>query len=479
MSDSQLINNKNLIETSFDNLPDHCFINPSIRPHGIIIATKNIVTMNYKGLKIENVYATKNLEQPNIIRLLISKKCGITLRLGYGNEIEISQGVQGKYKFTLWHNSSLYIGEGTTANLLEGASMNGTINIGKNCMISNAWIQGSDMHGVWSIEEKKLLNKTGFSVCIGDNVWVGRNSSIVRPVIVGNGSIIAFGAIVTKDVPAFSIVAGNPAIIIKKNVTWTRKFNIDEFNNALNQLGLSTDEGTEQLKEDIQIKPDHIQPVLQLAEIYESQENWTEATKCDQRIVGLEPDNSNSYLKMAKTLQEQGKIYGAIAAYQEAIELNPNLPAKVYKELGDLLIKQPNNVEEAIAIYRKALANNPDWQPGVGYFLKLADALNQDKRLEESIVYYRKVIELKPEYTKAYSSLGNVFFKMGRVDEATGCYQKAIQLQPNTPIAQKKLGDIFKQKGQLDLASQYYQKALELKPEMNHVYPLLGDVFSQ
>jgi tetratricopeptide (TPR) repeat protein len=64
----------------------------------------------------------------------------------------------------------------------------------------------------------------------------------------------------------------------------------------------------ENYQKSIQIKPDYIQPVVQLAEIYQSQENWSEATKCYQRIVGLRPDNSNSYLKMAKTLQQQGKI---------------------------------------------------------------------------------------------------------------------------------------------------------------------------
>ena len=52
-------------------------------------------------------------------------------------------------------------------------------------------------------------------VIIGENVWVGEHSRIQRGVKIGDNAIIAAGAIVTKDVPANSIVAGIPAKVIK------------------------------------------------------------------------------------------------------------------------------------------------------------------------------------------------------------------------------------------------------------------------
>ena len=52
-------------------------------------------------------------------------------------------------------------------------------------------------------------------VIIGENVWVGENSRIQRGVTIGDNAIVAAGAIVTKDVPANSIVAGIPAKVIK------------------------------------------------------------------------------------------------------------------------------------------------------------------------------------------------------------------------------------------------------------------------
>ncbi len=50
---------------------------------------------------------------------------------------------------------------------------------------------------------------------IGDNVWIGANSVILKGVTIGNNAIIAAGSIVTKDVPANAIVGGCPAKVIR------------------------------------------------------------------------------------------------------------------------------------------------------------------------------------------------------------------------------------------------------------------------
>jgi acetyltransferase-like isoleucine patch superfamily enzyme len=53
-------------------------------------------------------------------------------------------------------------------------------------------------------------------VSIHDDAWIGAGAFVLRGVTVGQGAIVAAGAVVTKDVPPFSIAAGNPAVVIRE-----------------------------------------------------------------------------------------------------------------------------------------------------------------------------------------------------------------------------------------------------------------------
>ena len=53
-------------------------------------------------------------------------------------------------------------------------------------------------------------------VIIGNNVWIGDKATVLPNVTIGDGAVIAANAVVTKDVPPYSIVAGNPAKVIKQ-----------------------------------------------------------------------------------------------------------------------------------------------------------------------------------------------------------------------------------------------------------------------
>jgi acetyltransferase-like isoleucine patch superfamily enzyme len=53
-------------------------------------------------------------------------------------------------------------------------------------------------------------------VLIEDDVWIGCNSVVLRGVRIGQGAVIGAGSVVTKDVPAWSLVAGNPARVIRE-----------------------------------------------------------------------------------------------------------------------------------------------------------------------------------------------------------------------------------------------------------------------
>ena len=90
------------------------------------------------------------------------------------------------------------------------------IKIGQDVAIShNVTIMDSDAHNIMEFDHKKTK-----PVIIGNHVWIGSRAMILKGVKVGDGAVIAAGAIVTKDVPANAVVAGAPARVIKTNIKW-------------------------------------------------------------------------------------------------------------------------------------------------------------------------------------------------------------------------------------------------------------------
>ena len=116
-----------------------------------------------------------------------------------------------------------------------------SINIGDNCHIGdrsrisciNKIVLGNGVrtgasvliidnsHGNGTMTEantpphKRSLYSKG-AVTIGNNVWIGEKASIMPGVTIGEGAIIAANSVVTHDVPAYSVVAGCPAKVIKR-----------------------------------------------------------------------------------------------------------------------------------------------------------------------------------------------------------------------------------------------------------------------
>ena len=93
----------------------------------------------------------------------------------------------------------------------------GPVKIGDNVnMAQNIVISGLN-HGYEEISIAPRLQKCTISqITIENDCWIGANVVITSGVTIGKHSVIAAGSIVTKDVPAYSIVAGNPAKIIKQ-----------------------------------------------------------------------------------------------------------------------------------------------------------------------------------------------------------------------------------------------------------------------
>lgn len=112
----------------------------------------------------------------------------------YGNNIELGQN------FYANHNCVI----------LDAAK----VSIGDDVLLGPA-VQIYTVAHPLDAEQRKTGLEQGKAVTIGNSVWVGGGAIILPGVTIGEGAVIAAGAVVTKDVPAYAVVAGNPAKIIK------------------------------------------------------------------------------------------------------------------------------------------------------------------------------------------------------------------------------------------------------------------------
>jgi len=132
--------------------------------------------------------------------------CAGTVSLQRGIRIVVDSG-----RLTIGHGTSIN-GVGTRLLCAESVS------IGAFCSISwDVQILDNDFHTmtVGGVEQPSTA-----PVVIGDRVWIGTRALILKGVTVGDGAVIAAGAVVTKDVPPGSIAAGLPARIVGTVDSW-------------------------------------------------------------------------------------------------------------------------------------------------------------------------------------------------------------------------------------------------------------------
>ena len=108
---------------------------------------------------------------------------------------------------------NIHVGENVFINACCHFQDHGGVTLGDGCQIGHNVVFATLNHG---LTPEDRLNTYPAPIVLGRGVWVGSNSTILQGVTIGDNAIVAAGAVVTKDVPANTIVGGVPAKVIKK-----------------------------------------------------------------------------------------------------------------------------------------------------------------------------------------------------------------------------------------------------------------------
>ncbi len=196
------------------------FIAPKQQPKSVlhIYKEKGLVKVG-KNTRLENFNISIRNYKKDHLFMEIGNDCLIS-----GNYVfEIDNG-----KITIGDRT--FIGGNCMFIAIEGIEIGSDvlfswgITVADNNSHSVNWEERKNDVADWKrgIEEGKIgkykdwSNVKSSKIVVKDKAWIGFNSIIMKGVTIGEGSVVAAGSVVTKDVPDWTVVGGNPAKIIKK-----------------------------------------------------------------------------------------------------------------------------------------------------------------------------------------------------------------------------------------------------------------------
>jgi maltose O-acetyltransferase len=142
------------------------------------------------------------------------------LRLGGPGRITIGDGVNAwareESNVLLTFNSDAEIRVGNNVRL-NGAGIQAAscVTVGDDCILGSCTIVDTDHHSVELRRHEPGAPVSSKPIVLGRNVWVAGAAAVLKGVTIGDDSVVGYGAVVTADVPAGVVVAGNPARVVR------------------------------------------------------------------------------------------------------------------------------------------------------------------------------------------------------------------------------------------------------------------------
>ncbi len=212
-------------------------------------------------------------------------------------------------------------------------------------------------------------------------------------------------------------------------------------------------------EEALRREPNSAAALERLALCLSSLKQYSRAESILNQALDLAP-NAATWIQLGVIRLQQGKAPDAIAAFEKAIELDPEIPdayntaGAIWFEIGD--------TARAETELRHAIRLQPNGAPAHD---NLGNLLSASGRFEEARFHFEAALRFKENYNGARYNYALALAKVHRLDEAQTQVEAILRTDPNSAGAHEFLGNLLGAKGQRDRAIEQFREALRIEPD--------------
>ncbi|MFF4893460.1 tetratricopeptide repeat protein [Micromonospora chersina] len=232
------------------------------------------------------------------------------------------------------------------------------------------------------------------------------------------------------------------------------------------------DEAERAAREAIDRRPDAPQLHLELANVYDDQDDYKRGLAALEQALAIDPKHDMALSRWIAGLRRLRRLQEAEQAALEAIDKRPDAP-QLHFELG-IVYDDQDGYERALAAFEQALAIDPEHEWALIWRIT---ELRQLKRLDEAEQAAREAIDKRPNAPQPHLELGNVHTDQHDYERALAAFDQALAIDPKHEVALSRRIAGLRRLRRLQEAEQAALEAIDKRPGSTQPYLDLGYVY--
>lgn len=188
---------------------------------------------------------------------------------------------------------------------------------------------------------------------------------------------------------------------------------------------------------------------------------YEDAIAAYDRALQIQPDLADTWNNRGVVLTRMQRYPEAIASYEQATTIRPNYP-DAWNNRGVVLLEL-QKYPEAIGCYEQAIQAKPDYADA---WNNRGVAFSKMQEYEQAVISYNQALHIKNDYTDAWNNRGVALSKLQKYDAAIDSYDNAAKIRPDFYRVWYNKARCYALQGNIDLAIENLKRALNLNPNL-------------